>query len=143
MAKSDVKLVSGFSLGTASGPGSGPGLGYTLAQNSSTVTIASTAGLVVGQSITCTNIPSGAYIVSINSATTFSISANTANSSTVIGSYTDGQIYASSLRAIRVDDNTNIGADFVTISGLISGDAGTGIRKLGTGILVLLSLIHI
>lgn len=137
VAKSDVKLVSGFSLGTASGPGSGPGLGYTLAQNSSTVTIASTAGLVVGQSITGTNIPSGAYIVSINSATTFSISANTANSSTVIGSYTDGQIYASSLRAIRVDDNTNIGADFVTISGLISGDAGTGIRKLGTGILVL------
>lgn len=137
VAKSDVELVSGFSLGTASGAGSGPGMGYTLAQNSATVTVTSTAGLIVGQSITGTNIPVGAYIISINSATSLTISANTANSSTVIGSYTDGQIYASSLRAIRVDDNTNIGADFVTISGVISGDAGTGIRKLGTGILIL------
>jgi len=137
VAKSDVELVSGFSLGTASGAGSGPGMGYTLAQNSATVTVTSTAGLIVGQSITGTNIPVGAYIISINSATSLSISANTANSSAVVGSYTDGQIYASSLRAIRVDDNTNIGADFVTISGVISGDAGTGIRKLGTGILIL------
>lgn len=137
VAKADVMLASGFSLGTAAGTALGPGLSYTLAQNSSTVTVASTAGLAVGQSVTGTNIPSGAYIVSINSATTFSISANTANSSTVVGSYTDGQISGGSLRAIRVDDNTLIGADFATISGVISGDAGTGIRKLGTGILIL------
>lgn len=137
VAKSDVEIVSGFSLGTASGAGSGPGLSYTLAQNSSTVTVASTAGLVVGQSITGTNIPSGVYIVSINSATSFTISANTANTSGIAGSYTDGQIYASSLRPIRVDDNTVIGSDFASLSGVISGASGTGIRKLGSGILIL------
>lgn len=137
VAKSDVVLASGFSLGTVTAAGTGPGLGYTLAQNSSTVTVTSTAGLVVGQSITGTNIPSGAYIVSVNSATQFTISANTANTSGIAGSYTDGQVYATSLRPIRVDDNTSIGADFATISGVISGDAGSGIRKLGAGILVL------
>ena len=137
VARSDVEIVSGFSLGTLSGAGFGPGLSYTLAQNSSTVTVASTAGLVVGQSITGTNIPSGAYIVSINSATSLTISANTANTSGIAGNYTDGQIYASSLRSIRVEDNTNSGSDFVTLSGPISGASGTGIRKLGAGILIL------
>lgn len=139
IALSEVELASNFSLGTASGAGIAAGMSYTLAQNSSTISgLASTAGLIVGQSITGTNIPSGAYIVSINSATAITISANTSNTSGIAGTYTDGQIFATTLRPIRVDDNTNTGADFATISGVLSAtDGATGIRKLGTGILKL------
>ena len=136
-AMSEVDIAGDFSLGTANGVGQGPGLSITLAQNSSTVTVASTANLAVGQAITGTNVPVGAYIVSVNSATQFTMSANTANSTGIAGTYLDGQIYASALRSIRVDDNGNSGADFATISGVISGNAGTGIRKLGGGLLTL------
>jgi fibronectin-binding autotransporter adhesin len=137
VTKAEVEVTSDFSLGTATHTALGPGLSFTIAQNSANVTVVSTAGLAVGQSITGTNIPSGAYIVSVNSATQFTMSANTANTGGIAGTYTDGQIHAQGLRAIRVDDNTLIGADFTTLSGVISGDAGTGIRKVGGGILVL------
>ncbi|MEN3940585.1 autotransporter-associated beta strand repeat-containing protein [Prosthecobacter sp. SYSU 5D2] len=135
IALSEVELASDFSLGAAAGAAFTGSL--TLAQNSANVTLASgtTAGLVVGQTVTGTNIPSGAYIVSINSATTFTMSANTANTSGIAGTYTDGAVLANTLRPIRVDDNGNTGADYATISGDISGSAGTGIRKLGTGTL--------
>lgn len=136
IALSEVDIAGNFSLGTAGGTTLGPAHSYTLAQNSATVSVASTAGLQVGQSITGTNVPSGAYIVSILSATQFQMSANTANAGGIAGSYTDGAITGGNLRAIRVDDNTNTGADFATISGIISaGDTITGIRKLGTGLL--------
>lgn len=138
IALSEVDIASDFSLGAAAGAAfSGS---FTLAQNSAAVTLAtgSTAGLVVGQSITGTNIPSGAYIVSINSATTFTMSANTANTTGIAGTYADGAVLANTLRTIRVDDNANTGAEFATISGNISGAAGTGIRKTGAGILRLL-----
>ncbi|HCN76997.1 MAG TPA: hypothetical protein DIT13_07370 [Verrucomicrobiales bacterium] len=136
IALSEVEIAGDFSLGTAAGATFGPGHSYTLAQNSATVTVASTAGLAVGQSFTGTNVPSGAYIVSILSATQFQMSANTANSSGIAGNYTNGEINDGHLRAIRVDDNGNTGADFATISGAISaGDAVTGIRKVGVGVL--------
>ncbi|MCB1228570.1 MAG: autotransporter-associated beta strand repeat-containing protein [Verrucomicrobiales bacterium] len=134
VTKADVELVSDFSLGTATGVDS-TGLSYSLANSSSTVTVGSTAGLVVGQAFSGTNVPAGAYIVSINSATQFSLSANTG--STAAGSFTNGATVGGSLRTIRVDDNGNIGADFATLSGDISGTAGTGIRKMGSGILVM------
>ncbi len=135
IALSEVELVSGFSLGTATGSALS-GLTYTLAQNSATISgLASTANMSVGQPITGTNIPVGAYITSINSATQITISANTANTSGIAGTYTDGATAANPLRPIRVDDNGNTGADFATISGVITGNAGTGIRKLGAGIL--------
>lgn len=138
IALSEVDIASDFSLGVASGAALGPALSYTLAQNSATVTLASTAGISVGQSITGTNVPSGAYVVSVLSATQIQMSANTANTSGISGSYTDGAVTGGNLRAIRVDDNGNTGADFATISGVISaGNALTGIRKLGTGILKL------
>lgn len=135
-ALSEVEIAGDFSLGTAS-PAGGSALSFTLAQNSSTVSgLASTAGLVVGQSFTGTNVPSGAYIVSVNSATQITLSANTANTGGIAGTYTNGAFVADPLRAIRVDDNTQTGADFATISGVISaGDAVTGIRKLGSGTL--------
>ncbi len=134
VTKADVELISNFSLGTASGTNA-IGVSYTLANSSSTVTVTSTAGLVVGQSFSGTNVPSGTYILSINSATQFSMSASAGSSAA--GSYTDGAFQGGSMRTIRVDDNTSIGADFASLSGVISGNAGTGIRKLGSGILVL------
>ncbi len=135
IALSEVELTGDFSLGTATGSALS-GLTYTLAQNSATITgLASTANMSVGQPITGTNIPVGAYITSINSASSITISANTANTSGIAGTYTNGATAANILRPIRVDDNGNTGADFATLSGILSGDAGTGIRKLGGGIL--------
>ncbi len=133
IALSEVDIAGDFSLGTVGGVALGPNLSYSVAQNSATVTVASTAGLRVGQSVTGSKIPSGAYIVSILSATQFQLSANTANVSGTAGSYTDGAVLADNLRAIRVDDNGNTGGDFATITGAISGDAG--IRKTGAGLL--------
>src|SRR5690606_9705921 len=96
---------------------------------------ASTSDLRVGQSVTGSKIPSGAYIVSILNDTQFQLSANTANVSGTAGTYADGAVLADNLRVIRVDDNGNTGGDFATISGVISGDAGTGLRKTGAGLL--------
>lgn len=133
IALSEVDIAGDFSLGSVSGGALGPNLSYTVAQNSATVTVTSTAGLRVGQSVTGSKIPSGAYIVSILNATQFQLSANTANVSGTAGTYADGAVLADTLRAIRVDDNGNTGGDFATISGAISGDAG--IRKTGAGLL--------
>lgn len=134
IALSEVDIAGNFSLGTASGSAQ-MAQPWVFAQNSATVNGASTAGLVVGQSIGGDIVPSGAYIVSINSATQFTMSANTANTSAGAGTIANGEAFASALRTIRVDDNGNTGADFATISGIISGDAGTGLNKAGTGIL--------
>ena len=136
IAISEVELAGNFSLGSALAAG-GSGLSFTLAQNSSTVSnLASTAGLSVGQSFVGTNVPSGAYIVSINSASQITLSANTANTGGIAGNYADGAFPSFTLRTIRVDDNGNTGADFATLSGSLSaGDSVTGIRKLGGGIL--------
>ncbi len=141
IALSEVEIAGSFSLGASAVTG-GSALAFTLAQNSSTVSgLASTAGLVVGQSFTGTNVPSGAYITSINSASAINISANTANTGGIAGSYTDGAFIVAQLRPIRVDDNGNTGADFATISGVISAaDTVTGLRKLGTGTLRLTGL---
>jgi autotransporter-associated beta strand protein len=136
IALSEVEIAGDFSLGSAPVTG-GSGLSFTLAQNSATVSgLASTAGYYVGQSITGTNVPSGAYVASINSASQITISANTANAGGIAGTYADGAFIVSPLRPIRVEDNGNTGADFATISGAISaGDALTGLRKLGGGTL--------
>jgi autotransporter-associated beta strand protein len=41
------------------------------------------------------------------------------------------------VRTIQVDDNTNTGADFATITGVLSGTGTSGVSKAGTGILQL------
>jgi autotransporter-associated beta strand protein len=131
IALSEVEIAGNFSLGVATA--TGKTIAVTTADNSATgtVTTGDTSGLVVGQSISGSNISSGAYITSINSATQFTMSAN-ASAATA----TNRDLVANALRAIRVDDNGNTGADFATISGIISaGDASTGLRKLGTGTL--------
>lgn len=133
IALSEVDLAGSFSLGTAAGAAAA--LTVNTTSNSSTVnfTAGTTAGLTVGQTISGASIPSGAYIVSINSATQVTISSNVGTGQTGVAATVD----ANALRPIRVDDNANTGTDFATISGIISGNAGTGIRKLGTGILEL------
>ena len=131
IALSEVEIAGNFSLGIATA--TGKTIAVTTADNSATgtVTTGDTSGLVVGQSITGPNLGSGAYITSINSATQFTMSANASTATA-----TNRDLIANSLRAIRVDDNGNTGADFATISGIISaGDASTGIRKLGGGTL--------
>jgi autotransporter-associated beta strand protein len=136
IALSEVEIAGNFSLGTASA--TGKTIAVTTADNSATgtVTTGDTSGLVVGQSITGANISSGAYITSINSSTQFTMSANASTATA-----TNRDLIANNLRGIRVDDNGNTGADFATISGVISaGDAATGLRKLGSGTLRLTGL---
>jgi autotransporter-associated beta strand protein len=133
IALSEVEITGDFSLGIASA--TGKTIAVTTANSSATATVTTgdTSGLVVGQSITGPNIASGAYIVSINSATQFTMSAN-ASAATA----TNRDLIANNLRTIRVDDNANTGADFATISGVISGgDSVTGLRKVGSGTLKL------
>ncbi|MCW0219819.1 MAG: autotransporter-associated beta strand repeat-containing protein, partial [Prosthecobacter sp.] len=130
IALSEVEIASDFSLGTASGAAASL-TGVTTTSSSANLTVNSTAGLVVGQTISGTNIPSGSYIVSINSATGITISSN----ATASGSALTATVDANTLRPIRVDDNSNTGADYATLSGNISGNVGTGIRKLGSGTL--------
>lgn len=129
IALSEVEITGDFSLGTASGLGTTLAITTANSSPTATVTTGNTTGLVVGQSVTGPNIASGAYITSINSATEFTMSANASTATAV-----NRNIVANTLRPIRVDDNTNAGSDFATISGNISaGDAVTGIRKLGAG----------
>jgi autotransporter-associated beta strand protein len=130
-ALSEVEIAGDFSLGIASGTGKTIAVTTGNSSATGTVTTGDTSGLVVGQSINGPNIASGAYIVSINSATQFTMSAN-GSAATAI----NRDVIANNLRAIRVDDNTQTGADFATISGVISaGDSLTGLRKLGGGTL--------
>lgn len=96
-----------------------------------TLTSGNTSGMTVGQAISGTNIPAGAYIVSINSNTQISISANATAGGTGIAATVSGEGF----RDIRVDDNGNTGLDFATASGVISGAGGLG--KEGTGLLIL------
>lgn len=133
-ALSEVELTGNFSLGDAVGS-SVSGLTFTTAANSSSVTAisGSLSGLIVGQTITGTNIPAGSYIVSVNSANSLTINQN----ASAAGTSANLAVQASNLRTIRVDDNGSTGADYATLSGVISGGSGTGIRKLGGGQLLL------
>ena len=132
-ALSEVEIAGNFSLGTASGSGKSLSVTTTASSANVSVTVGDTSGLIVGQSLSGPGFASGAYIVSINSTTTFTMSANTAAAQTGVSGHA---VEATTLRPIRVDDNGNTGADFATISGIISaGDASTGIRKVGSGML--------
>jgi len=135
VALSEVEIASDFSLGTASGAAKTPTVTTTNSSPTIAFTAGDTSGLQIGQFISGTSIPVGAYIVSIDSATSITISANVGSSSGTTG--VAATIGGSNMRPIRVDDNTVTGTDFATITGDISGDAGTGIRKLGTGVLQL------
>lgn len=128
VALDEVEIAGSFSLGTASGAAGTPTV--TTSNGNNSITTTSTTGLIVGQTISGANIPSGSYITAITAGTTFTISNNSTGSGSVTAT-----IDGNSERAIRVDDNGNTANDYATISGVISGDAGTGLRKLGGGIL--------
>ncbi len=130
LAKSDVTMLNGFEItkGTTIS-----GLSLTTAAGSATVTVASgtTAGLTAGQTITGNAaIPVGATIANIISATQFTLTSGTGVlDSTGVSTNFSGDGY----RQVNVGDFTTIGADFATISGVISG-AGN-LAKEGAGIL--------
>jgi len=116
-------------------PGLAKSLTLTTATTTTTVTITgggNTTGLTVGQLITGNpNIPAGAYVSGIISATQFSLNVTPTGAGTGIAS----EIAAGGYRQIQVDDNSSTGLDFATVSGVISG-AG-GIAKSGAGTLIL------
>lgn len=132
-AWSDVTLVNGFEItaGVAATPN------MTTTNGSGTITFtggSTTDGLTVGQLISGTNIPAGAYITSINSSTQISISI-AATAATGTGVSVVGTITGGGFRQIVVDDNANTGLDYATASGVISGTGSLG--KAGAGILIL------
>jgi len=131
VAMSEVDIAGDFSLGSASVPGGSVVVTTTSSSTKITVTTGDTSGLVVGQTISGSNIPGGSVVTSIESATVFYISNNASAAGTGITATAN----ASPFRVIRVEDNGWTGADFATISGDISGTAGTGIRKTGGGVL--------
>lgn len=130
---SEVELKGNFSLGTA--VNSAKSVVVTTTSGSATVTLTTgdTSGMVIGQTITGSNIPVGSYIVAINSATGITISANASASATG----TPADVEALPMRTIRVDANGSTSTSFATITGNISGNAGTGLRKTGGGLLQL------
>lgn len=97
---------------------------------SANVTVASTAGLVPGMAISGTNIPAGAFIVSVNSATQVTISANaTATGSSLTLSAHQGSAAASGEGLVFVKSGEN-----ATLSGSITSNLLT---KFGNGTLTL------
>jgi autotransporter-associated beta strand protein len=132
-ALSEVEISSDFSLGTAPGGALSPTITTVDGDARITFTTGTTAGLIVGQVVVGAGIPLGAQILSIDSSTTVTLSADATAGATGVSA----TIAASALRAIRVDDNTSTFTDFATITGVISGNAGTGIKKHGAGVLQL------
>ncbi|MBL9092061.1 MAG: autotransporter-associated beta strand repeat-containing protein [Planctomycetaceae bacterium] len=62
------------------------------------------------------------------------------NSTTALAEveFVNGIDLAGATRTLRVDDNSTSGGDFATLSGVISGGAGSGLTKIGSGILQLI-----
>jgi autotransporter-associated beta strand protein len=129
VAKSDVDVISGFEItqGVAIVPNA------TTTAGSATVTLTSgtTAGLAIGQEVSGNpNIPAGRTIATITGPTTFTLNSATGVLAGVSAATT---INAGGYRQVNVGDFTSIGADFGTISGVITG-AGS-LAKEGAGIL--------
>lgn len=134
VAKSDVDVISSFQITK----GTVAALNVTTTASSATVTLSSgtTAGLTAGQVISGNaNIPTGYYITAITGATTFTLNSS---SGVTAGSAVATSVSGDGYRQINVGDFTSIGADFATISGVISG-AGN-LAKEGAGILNLRGL---
>ncbi|MEZ5387264.1 MAG: autotransporter-associated beta strand repeat-containing protein [Prosthecobacter sp.] len=131
VAKSDVEIISGFEI--TQGIASTGVLSATTTAASATVTLTSgtTAGLAIGQEITGNaNIPAGYTIATITGPTTFTLNSATG---VLAGTSVATNVLAGGYRQINVGDFTSIGADFATVSGVISG-AGN-LAKEGAGIL--------
>lgn len=128
-ALSEVVLASGFNL--TQGSSASPTVSTTNASPTLVITSGDTSALAVGQAITGTNIPAGATITNIVNATQFTISANASATGTGIVTTITGV----GGRQVTVNDNTNTGSDFATITGSIGGTGN--FIKGGVGILQL------
>ncbi|MGV3660650.1 MAG: autotransporter-associated beta strand repeat-containing protein [Prosthecobacter sp.] len=123
--------------------------GGSTAANSTTVTVASTAGLVIGMGVTGLNIPAGAYITAITSATQFTISvaATAAGTAQTFTAYEGSLNSGEALLYVKNNENatisgstmagslTKFGSGTLTMSGgtTVSGDVNVqnGTLKLG------------
>ena len=134
VAKSDVDIISGFEI--TQGAANVFNATTTAAGTTVTLTSGTTVGLAIGQSLTGNpNIPSTATIATITGPTTFTLSSGTG---VLAGTSVATTAVVGGYRQINVGDFTSIGADFATISGVISG-AGN-LAKEGAGILNLRGL---
>lgn len=97
-----------------------------------TVTVASTANLAVGMTVTGTGVPAATKILSITNATTFELSANAtatgASVALVFTSYT-GAPGTSSYVASKGGSNDEIHLVVIDEDGLWSGQAGTVLER--------------
>ena len=129
VAKSDVDIVSGFEI--TKGVAMVPNATTTAASATVTLTSGTTAGLAIGQLVSGNpNIPAGYTIATITGPTTFTLSSATG---VLAGVGVATTISTGGYRQVNVGDFTSIGADFGTISGVITG-AGS-LAKEGAGIL--------
>lgn len=129
LALAEVEIQGGFEI--TEDIAAVTGLSLTTAAANGTVTIVggNTLGLTAGQTLSGNaNIPAGARITQINNFTQFNISINATAAATAA---TD--VSAGGYRVVEVGDNGNTGADFATISGVISGAGSLG--KEGGGLL--------
>lgn len=131
VAKSDVDVISGFEI--TQGAASAFNATTTAASATVTLTSGTTAGWAIGQEITGNaNIPTGYTIATITGPTTFTLNSATG---VLAGTSVATSTLAGGYRQVNVGDFTSIGADFATISGIITG-AGN-LAKEGVGILAL------
>jgi len=77
-----------------------------------TITMDSTASVLVGMSVSGTGIPSAAYVASITNATTFELSASTTGGSVTNGTLTFGASYASAGTGFELTVATPAGGSF-------------------------------
>lgn len=118
----------GRNNGTVSGAGALTGASW--ASSANTITVASTAGLAPGQTISSgtAGIPAGAYVVAVTSATTFIININT----TAAGSATTVNVTsASNFTTSQTFNNVTLNAGGSSVSVNANNGDGT-VLNLGT-----------
>ena len=130
-ALDEVNIVSGIEI--TKGIDSAISVNTTAGSATVNLFTGTTAGLTIGQAITGNpNIPGNVTIATITGPTSFTLSSGTG---VLLGAGNATNVLAGGVRQIQVDDNTNTGTDFATVSGAISGNGS--LNKIGAGMLQL------
>jgi autotransporter-associated beta strand protein len=127
----DLELKGNFEIQTAADSSA---IAITTTAGSSTInlTTGDASLLSVGQKLTGAGIPAGAYITGFNTATQFTINTGTGVTAVTASAAT---VAGGGWRDIAIGDNGNTGLDFVSITGVISGNGN--LSKQGGGMLFL------